>query len=218
MRKARFDRLLAGTAVTLALALTSYGSSVFAETTTAAPKALAAATSTDPTATDTAGPAPESTKSAPEATKSVPDTVKSVPDTAKSVPAATECEQARAGSHRGDKHGAGRRCRQGDRALARRYRHRRQAARTAHRRKIRPHPRRQEGAQRGRDVLLRPRIRPAVDHRRRDERTRQGGRGFLVPRRCRRARPQRLPGARIQERRRDPKPWPKPRSGSPTPS
>ena len=84
MRKARFDRLLAATAV--ALTLTSYGSSVFAETAAASTRAVAAATSTDPATTDATAPA----QAAPEATKSAP----AATETSKPTPAPTEVTSA----------------------------------------------------------------------------------------------------------------------------
>jgi murein L,D-transpeptidase YcbB/YkuD len=70
MLKARFDRLLAGTAVALVLALTGSGTSVFAEPATAS--AQPAATGRADTAQDTAKSVPaasEATKSAPAATE-----------------------------------------------------------------------------------------------------------------------------------------------------
>jgi murein L,D-transpeptidase YcbB/YkuD len=84
MRKARFDRLLAATA--LALTLTSYGSSVFAETAAASTKAVATATSTDPAATEATTPA----QAAPEAAKSPPAATES----SKPVPVSTELTSA----------------------------------------------------------------------------------------------------------------------------
>ena len=69
------------------------------------------------------------------------------------------------------------------------------------RRQIRPHPRRQEGPRADRSVLFQPRVRAALDRRRRDERARQGRRRLSRRRRGRRSRSGRLSAAADQGRR-----------------
>ena len=81
-----------------------------------------------------------------------------------------------------------------------RHRARRQASRPTGVRKIRPHPRRQEGARHRRGVLRKPRLRAALDRRRRNERPRQGRGGLSRGRRCRRPRSERISGPADQGR------------------
>ena len=139
-------------------------------------------------------------------------------DAGKRRPAAAEHPGYRSGRSRGlydaccavcnacagrDRHhpfGAGIRRRQVHHRFGWRHRDRREASRPTGRRKVRPHPRRQEGALHRRDVLRRPRLRAALDRRRRDERSRQDCGGLSRGRRCRWPRSERISGAADQGR------------------
>ena len=125
---ARFEHLLAGTAVALALALTPYASSAFA----ASEAAITAAV-----------PMPESADLPPPSIKDIapaePPAVRRPPNAPQPAPARDRASPVRVPASDGAKFTT---AAAGDTA------HRRQASRPTDRRKIRPHPRRQEGARR----------------------------------------------------------------------
>ena len=209
MASARFEHLLAGTAVALALALTPYASSAFA------------ASEAEITA---AVPMPESADLPPPSIKDYcpgrcRDAARNPPPPRRSprlrssrrgspTPAAAETTNSAPAPHR-------RRQVQHRLGLGR-HRDRRQASRSTGRRKIRPHPRRQEGARHHRGVLRQPRLRAALDRRRRDRAS--------APRPRRPISPASMPTASIRANIRcrrsrpawSPRRWPKPRSSSPT--
>ena len=163
MASARFEQLLAGTAVALALALTPYAGSAFAASEAEIAAAVPMPESADlppPSIKDVIAPAdaamqPETPAAAapkPEAPVDAAAATPAAAETTNSTPAAGDRRrqvQHRVGLGR---HGA-----------------RRQASRPTGRRKIRPHPRRQEGARHRRGVLRKPRLRAALDRRRRDD-------------------------------------------------
>ena len=163
------------------LALTPYASSAFAATERRDPAAVPMPRERRPAAAEHQGPCPGRPRQR----------------------AGDPRQPRRASPRRRDRDhqfGAGSRQRQVHHGRGRRRRDRRQAARATGRRKIRPHPRRQEGARDDRSVLLRPRLRAALDRRRRHQRARQGrgrlSRAASTPTasirptiRCRRSRP-----------------------------